>query len=108
MLCLHEICAHTKQGSLICISLRNLITIFFFLQKIIIKSRLSLIVWVNVVLNRIVVVDSDSHCQQQQSHSGLLYTDDQTQPTFEMTPRFKPFTKNNYVNDFFLLCVAFY
>ena len=28
-------------------------------QMIIIKSRLSLIVWVNVVLNRTVVVDSD-------------------------------------------------
>ena len=59
------------------------------------KSRLSLIVWVKVVLNRTVVVDSDwrfdnlcgshfdseddyrtgwrnvSHCQQQQSYSGL-------------------------------------
>ena len=37
------------------------------------QSRLSLIVRVNVVLNRTVVVD-------------------QTQPTFEMTPGFKPFT----------------
>ena len=34
-----------------------------------IKSRLSLIVRVNVVLNRTVVVDSV--CEQQQSYSGL-------------------------------------
>ena len=33
-----------------------------------------------------------SHCQQQQSYSGLRSTDDQTQPTFEMTLGFKPFT----------------
>ena len=37
-----------------------------------------------------------------------VHLDDQTQPTSEMTPGFKPVTKNNYVNDFFLLCVAFY
>ena len=34
-------------------------------------KRLSLIVQVNVVLNRTVFVDSDCHCQQQQSYSGL-------------------------------------
>ena len=33
-----------------------------------------------------------SHCQQQQSYSGLRSPDEQTQPTFEMTPGFKPFT----------------
>ena len=33
-----------------------------------------------------------SHCQQQQSYSGLRSPDGQTQPTFEMTPGFKPFT----------------
>ena len=58
---------------------------------------MSLIVQVNVVLNRTVVVDSDqnvSHCQQQQSYSGdYVPPDNQTQPTFEMTPGFKPFTK---------------
>ena len=43
--------------------------------------RLSLIIRVNVVLNRIVVVDSD-----------YVHPDDQTQRTFEMTPGFKPFT----------------
>ena len=42
---------------------------------------LSLIVRVNIVLNRTMVVGSFCH------------HDDQTQPTFEMTPRFKPFTK---------------
>ena len=49
-------------------------------HNIIRKSRLSLIVRVNVVLNRTVVVD-----RQQQSYSG-------TQPTFEMAPGFKPLT----------------
>ena len=34
-------------------------------------KRLSLIVRVNVVLNRTVFVDSDCHCQQQQPYSGL-------------------------------------
>ena len=29
-----------------------------------------------------------SHCQQQQSYSGLHSPDNQTQPTFEMTPGF--------------------
>ena len=38
------------------------------------------------------VVETSSHCQQQQSYSGLRSPDDQTQPTFEMTPGFKPFT----------------
>ena len=33
-----------------------------------------------------------SHCQQQQSCSRLVHPDDQTQPTFEMTPGFKPLT----------------
>ena len=47
------------------------------------KSRLSLIVQVNIVLNRTVVVDSDWR---------FFHLDDQTQPTFEMTPGFKPFT----------------
>ena len=34
-----------------------------------------------------------------------VHPDDQTQPTFEMTSGFKPFTKNNYVNDFFFCYV---
>ena len=39
----------------------------------------------NVVLNRIVVVDSDSV-------QDYIHPDDQTLSTFEMTPGFKPFT----------------
>ena len=46
----------------------------------IIKSRLSLIVRVNVVLN------NNSPIQD------YVHPDDQTQPTFEMTPGLKPFT----------------
>ena len=66
-------------------------------------SRLSLIVRVNVVLNRTVVVDSDwrfdnlcgSHLQSQKNWSPIqdyVHPDDQIQPTYEMTPGFKPFT----------------
>ena len=39
------------------------------------KSRLSLIVWVNIVLNRTVVVDSPIQ--------DYVHPDDQTQPTFK-------------------------
>ena len=39
----------------------------------------------NVVLNRIVVADSDSV-------QDYVHPDDQTLSTFEMTPGFKPFT----------------
>ena len=54
----------------------------------------------NVVLNRTVVVDSDrrfenlcgSHLQSQSPIHDYVHPDDQTQPTFEMTPGFKPFT----------------
>ena len=47
------------------------------------KSRLCLIVGVNVVLNRTVVVDSDySPLSPIQDH---VHPDDQTQPTFEMS-----------------------
>ena len=46
-----------------------------------ITCRLSLIVRVDVVLQRTVVVYSD-----------YVHLDDQTPPTFEMTPGFKPFT----------------
>ena len=49
------------------------------------KSRLRLIVRVNVVLNRTVVVDSD--------HSPIqdyVHPDDQTQPTFEISKMFAP------------------
>ena len=31
-------------------------------------------------------------CQQQSSIRDYVYSDDETQPTFEMTPGFKPFT----------------
>ena len=55
----------------------NLIVVLF-------KSRLSLIVWVKVVLNR--TVNSNSPIQD------YVHLDDQTQPTFEMTSGFKPFT----------------
>ena len=55
----------------------NLIVVLF-------KSRLSLIVVVKVVLNR--TVNNNSPIQD------YVHPDDQTQPTFEMTPRFKPFT----------------
>ena len=47
------------------------------------KSRLCLIVGVNVVLNRTVVVDSDYSPIQDDVHP-----DDQTQPTFEMSKMF--------------------
>ena len=33
-----------------------------------------------------------SHCQQQQSYSGLRSKDDQTEAIFERTPGFKPST----------------
>ena len=91
------------------------------------KSRLSLIVRVNVVLNRTVVVNSDrrflkpcgsrrdtthldsedgyrtgcrnvSHCQQQQSYSGLRSPGRSNSAYFEMTPGFKPFTISLIVN----------
>ena len=41
-----------------------------------------------------------SHCQQQQSYSVLycVHPDDQTQPTYEMIPGFKPFTEELYVS----------
>ena len=38
-----------------------------------------MIALVNVVLNRTVV--DLSHCQQQQSYSGLIHLDDHTQPS---------------------------
>ena len=38
-----------------------------------------MIALVNVVLNRTVV--DLSHCQQQQSYSGLIHPDDHTQPS---------------------------
>ena len=43
-----------------------------------------MIIWVNVVLNR--TVNNNSPIQD------YVHLDDQTQPTFEMTPGFKPFT----------------
>ena len=41
-----------------------------------------------------------SYCQQQPSYSVLycVHPDDQTQPTYEMTPGFKPFTEELYVS----------
>ena len=63
---------------------KNRFTLHYFIR------RLSMIVWVNVVLNRTVVVDSES--SQQQPYSGLnVHPHDHTQPTYEMTPEFKPF-----------------
>ena len=53
-----------------------------------IKSRLSLMVRVNVVLNRTVVVTVDNNSPIQ----DYVHPDHQTQPTFEMIPGFKPFT----------------
>ena len=41
-----------------------------------------MIVLVNVVLNRTVV--DLSHCQQQQSYSGLIHPDDHTQPAYKV------------------------
>ena len=44
-------------------------------------------------MNTAQVVETVSHCQKKkQSYSGLRSLDDQTQPTFEITPGFKPFT----------------
>ena len=53
-----------------------------------IKSRLSLMVRVNVVLNRTVVVTVNNNSPIQ----DYVHPDHQTQPTFEMTPGFTPFT----------------
>ena len=48
---------------------------------------LSLMVWVNVVLNRTVVVDSDGHfdnlCGSHLQSQDYVHLDDQTQPIFE-------------------------
>ena len=54
-----------------------------------VKSRLSLIVQVNVVLNRTVVVVTVNNNSPIQDY---IHPDEQTQPTFEMTPGFKPST----------------
>ena len=53
-----------------------------------IKSRLRLMVRVNVVLHRTVVVTVNNNSPVQ----DYVHPDHQTQPTFEMTPGFKPFT----------------
>ena len=50
-----------------------------------------MIVRVNVVLNRTVVVDSDT-VNNNSPIQDYVHPNDQTQPTFEMTPGFKPFT----------------
>ena len=50
-----------------------------------IKGRLSLMVRVNVV-TVVVTVNNNSPIQD------YVHPDHQTQPTFEMTPGFKPFT----------------
>ena len=45
----------------------------------------------NIVLNRTVVVGGDT-VNNNSPIQDYVHTDDQTQPTFEMTPGFKPFT----------------
>ena len=50
-----------------------------------------MIIRVNVVLNRTVVVDSVT-VNNNSPIQDYVHLDDQTQPTFEMTPGFKPFT----------------
>ena len=59
-----------------------------FCKEMNITSRLSLMVRVNVVLNRTVVVTVNNNSPIQ----DYVHPDHQTQPTFEMTPGFKPFT----------------
>ena len=51
----------------------------------------------NVVLNRTVVVDSVNNNSFIQDY---VHPDDQTQPTFEMTPGFKPLTNSSTVTIF--------
>ena len=48
----------------------------------------------NIVPNRTVVVDSDVFCTTTTTVliQDYVHPDDQTKPTFEMTPGFKPFT----------------
>ena len=55
-----------------------------------------MIVRVNAVLNRTVVVDSDYNNSPIQDY---VHPDDQTQPTFEMAPGFKPFTQLDLLQD---------
>ena len=51
----------------------------------------------NVVLNRTVVVDTVNNNSFIQDY---VHPDDQTQPTFEMTPGFKPLTNSSTVTIF--------
>ena len=53
-----------------------------------------MIVWVNVVLNRAVVVESSSESKVlfQSTLIHYIHLDDHAQPTYEMTPESKPFT----------------
>ena len=65
------------------------------------KFRFSIDMNLTVSMQSIIVCwqRNVSHCQQKQSYSGLrspefpVPPDDRTQPTFEMTPGFKPFTE---------------
>ena len=76
-----------------------------------VESRLSLIVRVNVVLKigllllLLTVTDVSTTCAVVIFRvKGYVHPDDQTQPTFEMTPGFKPFTDlicNGYGNALF-------
>ena len=69
----------------------------------VLKSRLSLIVRVNVVLNRTVffalkmtttqVVKMSVTVNKKSPIQDYARPDDQTQPTFEITPGFKHFTE---------------
>ena len=56
-----------------------------------------MIIRVNVVLNRTVVVDTVNNNSFIQDY---VHLDDQTQPTFEMTPGFKPLTNSSTVTIF--------
>ena len=56
-----------------------------------------MIIRVNVVLNRTVVVDTVNNNSFIQDY---VHPDDQTQPTFEMTPGFKPLTNSSTVTIF--------
>ena len=46
-------------------------------------------------MNTAQVVETVSHCQKKKKKNspiqGFVHLDDQTQPTFEITPGFKPF-----------------
>ena len=56
------------------------------------KSRLSLIVTLTLKMATAQVVETSVTVNNDSPIQDYVHRDDQTQPTFEMTPGFKPFT----------------